>query len=731
MRGLPSSDLLDAARHARRRGEWERAEQAYLAHLRNAWNDAEVLAEYGDVCLQRGHAQAACWYLHRAATLRPAAAAGHLRLAYAQLRDRNLAEALASFNAILAASPDEAHALNGLGLCHLFADEPAKAAATFERAVAIAPSEVQILVNGAEARLKAGDSAGALAWIEQAVRHESRPMVMIHARYLRENGQHAQALALLDALPPQERARPATIFEYASCLRESGRNAEAIDRLATLARIAPESAEFHEEMGRCLAAPAVAQQRHAHWLRAAHMLLDAHKLGRARILLERLLEEDGAHAQAWTLLGIVHLVAVRNEPAQDAFRRAIAADASAWQAYWQLGHALEQHNRIPEARQVIDDAMRLRTGAPADEDDFQLHLVACRLARREGRLDRAQAELDALSTFRLSDTSQLLTTFERARLLDRLERPADAMDAYIDGNAQAQRMWLAVQPGPNRYLAEVEELHDLVRGGWLENWPAPLEANAPAEPDPVFVVGFPRSGTTLLEQILDGNTHAQVLKEEATAAGMRKIVDALPDRYPRAIRHLDAIDLDFLRGVYFQAVAACCRRDRARLLIDKMPLQMNRAALIQRVFPRARWVFLTRHPADVVLSCFQQNFTPNMAMTNFYSLDDTVRLYLRTMELWDAFRSQLHLSVHALSYERLIADPVAETRDVCDFLGLPWQAEQLLFAERARTGIRIATPSYEQVSQPLNPRAIGRWERYRAWLEPYLPQLQPWIERYG
>ncbi|MBS0192840.1 MAG: sulfotransferase [Proteobacteria bacterium] len=660
--------------------------------------------------------------------LRPSDTALRLGLAYAQLRDHNPTAALESFNTVLTASPHDAFALNGVGLCHLLADAPAKAAANFVRAASMAPRETSILVNGAEASLKAGDSAGALAWIERAVQLDPRAMILMHARYLRENGQHARALATLDTLPSHERTHPAAILEHARCLRGSGRSRDA---MATLARLASESAVYHEEMGHCLSSPANAKQRHDHWFTAAQMLFDAHKLGRARSLLDRLLAEDRDHAQAWNLLGIVHQTAGHNALAQDAFRCAISSDASMWQAYWQLGSELEQHNRIEDAKRVVDEAMRLRADAATDEDDVQLHLVACRLARREGRLDRAQQELDALSAFHLSDASCLLTTFERARLLDRLDRPTEAMAVYINGNALAQRMSPANQPRSNPYLAEVEEWLDLVRDGWLADWPAPLMVDPAAEPDPVFVVGFPRSGTTLFEQILDGNTRAQVLKEEPTAVRMRDIVAALPDGYPRAVRSLDGIDLGYLRRAYFDAVSTCCQRDRTRLLVDKMPLQMNRAALIQRVFPRARWIFLTRHPADVCLSCFQQNFTPNAAMANFYTLDDTVRLYLCTMELWDAFCSRLHLSVHTVRYEGLIADPATETRSACDFLGLPWQAEQLRFAERARSGTRITTPSYEQVSQPLHDRAIGRWVRYRAWLEPYLPQLQPWIERYG
>ena len=155
------------------------------------------------------------------------------------------------------------------------------------------------------------------------------------------------------------------------------------------------------------------------------------------------------------------------------------------------------------------------------------------------------------------------------------------------------------------------------------------------------------------------------------------------------------------------------------------------AALLHRVFPQARFVFAVRHPCDVVLSCFMQNFELNDWMANFRTLAETVALYTRTMDLWEAYREQLPLVVHTVRYEDVVDDFDNSVRMLCGFLDVPWEDSLRQFADKALDRGRINTPSYDQVSQPIYRGARYRWERYREYLAPYLPALQPYIERFG
>jgi hypothetical protein len=288
---------------------------------------------------------------------------------------------------------------------------------------------------------------------------------------------------------------------------------------------------------------------------------------------------------------------------------------------------------------------------------------------------------------------------------------------------------MRAQPGPNGFLAEVNDLIELAARRGLDGW-SPFDIDRP-QPDPVFLVGFPRSGTTLLNQILDSNSHVQTIEEKPTMAMLREIMLAIPEGYPGAIPACDAIDIDYMRRAYFDAVKQYVELDNPAVLIDKFPLHIAKAGLIHRVFPQARFLFAARHPCDVCLSCFMQNFRPNDAMANFFSLADTVALYVRTMQLWQVYHDKLPLSVHTVRYDAMVDDVEAETRKVCDFLGVPWQESQADFAQHALRRGKIHTPSYEQVSQPIYRGALGRWEKYREYFEPHLPALQPYIDQYG
>ena len=205
----------------------------------------------------------------------------------------------------------------------------------------------------------------------------------------------------------------------------------------------------------------------------------------------------------------------------------------------------------------------------------------------------------------------------------------------------------------------------------------------------------------------------------------------MPAGYPMALADLDATDVAWLREAYFRSATVHGAPDRSIRVLDKFPMNIALAGMPQRVFPRARFVLALRHPCDVVLSCFMQAFEINNTMANFCSLADTVALYTRTMELWEAWRAALPLDVHAVRYEDVVEDFDAQVRALCGFLGVEWSDDLREFHGRALQRGRINTPSYEQVSRPIYREALGRWHRYREHLAPFLPALQPWIERFG
>ncbi|MBS0464544.1 MAG: sulfotransferase [Proteobacteria bacterium] len=725
--------LAKATTNSRDRSRSESVVRAFEHQIRNNRDDLHALVAYAEFCLQHGRMANACWLLERITHLVPDDGAARVRLGYAQLRERNARAALAAFAQALAVNPHDALAHNGIGIAHLNAGEATLAIQAFSRAAAADPKDASILANGADACSAAGDTSGALAWIERAAMLAPHATALARVRLHNLAGQPARAWTLLKMVGPAERASLPAILETARSLRLLGRATEAIQLLEGIERRHPGLPEIHEEMGCCLALPHENMRRHAHWIAACKLLFGSRKLRHARALLDRLLAEDANNAFAWMLSGLVHLETSADDATESAFRRAIDCDPCLLDAQARLGALLEERNRLNEAQQVVTTGLQRIAGHVVDDAVVGLRVISCRLARRERRLESALTQSVALLAMPLSDEQRMVATFEKARALDLLDRTDDAMAAFVAANTISRKMWTSSESGGNRLLAEVEELLTLSRNGWLDRWPRQqiFPAMGDTERSPVFLVGFPRSGTTLVQEILDANSRVHVLKEMATVVKLRDTVDCMPDRYPRALPQLDGIDLSYLRKMYYDAVAACGPRDDSLLLVDKQPMHIVRAGLIQRVFPDARFIFLSRHPCDVCLSCFMQNFAFNDATSNFFSLADVVRLYVLSMELWESFRERLSLVVHTVNYHRLVCDFKEETVRMCDFLGIPWESQQGEYASRAVAGPKISTPSYEQVVQPVYRHAVGRWERYRKYLEPFLPALRPYILQFG
>jgi hypothetical protein len=245
---------------------------------------------------------------------------------------------------------------------------------------------------------------------------------------------------------------------------------------------------------------------------------------------------------------------------------------------------------------------------------------------------------------------------------------------------------------------------------------------------PVFLIGFPRSGTTLLDTVLMGHSGISVVEEQNMVPQMEHAV--LDKNSIWHAEHLSDQDVSRARKVYYETLAQHVQ-DTGQVVIDKMPLNITKVPLIHRVFPNARYILALRHPLDSILSCWMQNFALNAAMGNMLDIARIAKFYDYSMRIFDAATTRYGLNVHSVRYEDLIVDLEGSARAAIDFLGLEWQDELLDYQATAKARGRIHTPSYAQVVQPLYKSASDRWRVYEHHLTEERAALSKWMTAYG
>jgi len=248
---------------------------------------------------------------------------------------------------------------------------------------------------------------------------------------------------------------------------------------------------------------------------------------------------------------------------------------------------------------------------------------------------------------------------------------------------------------------------------------------------PVFLVGFPRSGTTLLELALDAHPVLQSMDEQPYIQAALADFESAGFSYPHGIGRADHAALEQIRAKYWARVARKVELAPGQRLVDKNPMNMAGLPAIARLFPNARILLAIRHPGDVIMSCFMQHFrAPDFALV-CHDLGSIAACYRRAFDLWYEQAELLRPAYLEVRYESLVVDFEAGLRRILAFLDLEWDDAVLAPAERARHKRFISTPSYAQVVAPVNTASVGRSRGYARHLARVLPSLQPYLQRFG
>jgi hypothetical protein len=317
--------------------------------------------------------------------------------------------------------------------------------------------------------------------------------------------------------------------------------------------------------------------------------------------------------------------------------------------------------------------------------------------------------------------------------LDGQDRTDEAFATYAARNEQFRQIYRDTLAEERRAKPAMDKLIGYFEATSAEPWQtAGIGEEHPAGTAPrvhVFLMGFIRSGTTLLEKVLSQSPNVETLEERET------LVDLTP-RYLMRDEDIDRLaqlhgsELEDARRLYWQRAHGHGAKPAGKVFIDKQPLNAFNLPLIAKLFPRAKILFALRDPRDVILSCFRRHFQTNPNTFELLSLEDASAFYDAIMRLTEIYRAKLPLDLYEHRYEDMIADFEGSVRRVCDFIGAEWTEAMRDFAASAAAE-KIRSPSAVQVRRGLYSEGVGQWRRYSRHIDPALPLLQPWVKKFG
>jgi tetratricopeptide (TPR) repeat protein len=410
------------------------------------------------------------------------------------------------------------------------------------------------------------------------------------------------------------------------------------------------------------------------------------------------------------------------EKARAAFERAAATDPRGINPRLALAILLEQNHRFAEAREAVASCLAI------DARDDQARYFAALLDRRENKITEAEQGLrDLIASGPRHPYVQYASRYELAEVLNRTERFDEAMATLAEakrlvrGLGDVDAMLKEYDEEAGKYRRSTKALPANILRTWAKEFP---EKSREAIPKLAFLGGHPRSGTTLLEQILGAHPEVTALDEPRAftrvAAQLFNTSPQLPPARLNLIRRRYIEDLQRELGSAAQG----------KLLLDKNPSPTAKLRIWLRLFPELRVIIALRDPRDVVISCYFQNIPLNPFNANFLSLERATLHYANLMEVWLAVRQWEGFAWIETRYEDTVADLEKEGRRVTEFLDLTWHQEQARFYEKSGKK-QMYSPTYHDASQPVYARSVSRWRAYEKYLAAIQPALEPYCRALG
>ncbi len=466
-------------------------------------------------------------------------------------------------------------------------------------------------------------------------------------------------------------------------------------------------------LARCLElAPGFAPARHNHAL----VLYRQNRPAEAIQQIDRLLTDEPGHPAYRSLKAAALAQIGEYAAAIDGYQAVLAEHPRQPKGWMSLGHALKTVGRTQDSIAAYRRSLELQPGlgeswwSLANLKTFRFS--DAEVAAMQGQLARED----------LAEEDRLHLHFALGKALEDRGGYAESFAHYHQGNGLRRRSLAYEADETSAHVARCKALFTREFFAQRKGWGS-------AAPDPIFVVGLPRSGSTLVEQILashpevEGTMELPDISSIARRLGGERRPGEAP-AYPAVLAELGPGELKTLGEEYLERTRIQRKTGRP-LFIDKMPNNFAHAGLIQLILPRAKIIDVRRHPLACGFSGFKQHFARGQGFT--YDLGDLGRYYADYVELMAHLDAVLPGRAHRVIYERLVEDPEAEVRSLLAYCGLAFDPACLSFHETARP---VRTASSEQVRQPLNREGLEQWRPYEPWLGPLKAALGPVLEAY-
>jgi tetratricopeptide (TPR) repeat protein len=639
--------------------------------------------------------------------------------ANAQLRAGDAVGAVETCRSGLAGAPTDVDLLTLLGVALLTTKQPRDALPHLEQATALAPRFVPALENLGKALLTLGRFEDAAEQLQRAASiapsSDSIRLKLAHALAGLGRGTEAdEVFEVAFGLAP-ERGKLATAGEHlrqgrpgeceAICRDLLKRNPEDVNAMRLLAKVEMAAGRWRRAENVLYRALQVAPAFDDARLDLARVLKEQDRVEEAVDSTGEVVERNPRHAPAWYLHASMLAIIGQYQEALAAYERAIALRPQNPTAYIGMGHLLKTLGRQAEGIAAYRSAIE-------QQPDFaEVYWSLANLKTFRFTAEEVRAMEMYVAGDQLDDDARIHFLFTLGKAYEDQGEFEKSFDYYQQACAR-QRMRIVYDP------VETQLLHERIRSVFSAEFIASRAGQGCDDPAPIFIVGLPRSGSTLIEQILA--SHSQV-EGTAELPDVARVIGSLgrqgnASTYPEAVVDMEAEDW-WAAGESYLLRTERHRRGLPRFT-DKMPNNFANIGMIKLMLPNARIIDARRHPLDSCFGSFKQHFALGQAFS--YDLEELGEFYLEYRAMMRHWHRVLPGQVLELRYEDMVADQLTQTRRLLDFCGLPWEESCLRFHETERA---VRTASSEQVRQPIYSSSINHWRHFQRQLQPLMDVL--------